>query len=214
MKRIAFIACIMVLFACRDKQQEVIDLNEVMPSSENYKNGHDSDDTSKQNQQVFSSSIDPAILIEHQLVLEGIEASDSLFFPDRFAPKNTEKFRYLFDNEPVYYNRWSFRDSIKTTNAFLNWMNCFGSSCVSLNLGESKNLQREPFLLLVSDTSIVYITGGHSAELLKWNKLYTSNKDAHFDYILKQSPRSKVSWASCEDGEIQPFNLPEETNKQ
>lgn len=213
MKQIAFIACIVVLFACRDKEQEVIDINDVIPSSENYKNGHDAEDTSEQNLPVFSPSIDPSLLVEHQLVLDGIQASDSLFFPDRFAPKNTEKFSYQSDNSTVYYNRWSFRDSIKTTNAFLNWMNCFGSTCVSANLGEAKNLQKEPFLLLVSDTSVVYITGGNSAELSKWNKLYTTKKDARFDYILKQSPRGKVSWTSSEDGEVHPFDLSNQINK-
>ena len=64
MKQIAYIVCLMVLFACGDKEQEVIDINDVIPSSENYKNGHDAEDTSEQNLPVFSPSIDPSLQVE------------------------------------------------------------------------------------------------------------------------------------------------------
>ena len=211
MKWLTVLSVVVVLVSgCRNKEPEVVTMDDLIPTSEHYRDGEEVTDSSGAITPSFIPRIDPTKLSEQGILLDEARPSDSLSFPDRFSPVSSEKFSYMPGNEVTYYNRWSFKDSATSVNVFLNWMNCFGRTCISSRIGEVKNMQRDAFLLLVNDTNVVYISGSDSREILKWKKLYTEEKNTNCYYLLTQRKQGKVSWSTCREGTLFPLKAPEE----
>lgn len=56
----------------------------------------------------------------------------------------------------VYY--YTFSDSLKTKNAFYNWLDCFGSDCNAVSLNEDVDaIKTPPLTTWVYDTTIVVV---------------------------------------------------------
>jgi hypothetical protein len=113
------------------------------------------------------------------------------------------RFFYSLSDDSVFYTKFNFKDSLKSKNAFFNWINCFDARCKSILPGEKKNLQKNGFLLLQNDTSIIYISSKSSNELLQWKKYYTSFDNIQWKYILSQSTNGKVKWESFGENKLQ-----------
>lgn len=199
MRWLCYIGLAISMVACREDKSEVVDLNDVLPESKNYREG-EYGDSSSTTIAYYQPRIPADLLSTYHLQIDSAVTSDSLLFPDRFAPLAVEKFDYRSGQNQVSYNSWTFKDSIHSRNVFLNWMNCFGKSCKSVRIGAQQSMQSVGFLLLLNDTSLVYIYSNSGAELTNWKKLYTSDKRASHKYVLQQNRKGKVQWWTCNEG--------------
>lgn len=205
MKYISLILIALILFSCKDDKEEVLDLNDVLPTSENYREGETGKDTSQYTIEKVKTGLNETLLSEQKIILENITSSDSLLFPDRFSPISLNKFIYSIENEQVLFSSYRFKDSVKTKNVFLNWTNCFGPKCKTLRIGESNNLQRDGFILLSNDTCVVFVASNSIAEQKKWMTYYTKEKDIQWRYILTQSKGGKVKWNTYKENKLIPI---------
>jgi len=193
--RIVFIVIIVVssLVACNKAKEEVIDLNDIIAESDRYKEVDE------------IVGVDDAIIDSTQLILQsfsenGIDVNSlsvvkKSLFPDRFGPEYSDK--YLLENESdtIKYFNWKYTDSSKTVNAFFNWIDNFGTERKSLFIGEEKNLQKEPFLLFVGDTSLIFIEAKESLQLKKWEHYFKKiGYNGEWNYVLQQRKWGKVKW--------------------
>ena len=205
MKYISLIILVLIIASCNDDKQEVVNLEDIMPTSENYKDGPKENDTSNSQLAKVNTGLDVTKLEEQKIVFNNIATSDSLLFPDRFSPIHLNKFVYSIENEQILFSSYRFKDLVKTKNVFLNWTNCFGTKCKALRIGESNNLQRDGFLLLSNDTSIIYVASNSVAEQKKWITYYTKEKDIQWRYILTQSKGGKVKWNTFRENKLAPI---------
>lgn len=207
MRIIPFII-VMITVACQSTKKEVLDLNDIMPASENYKEGEITGDSAAIKKDEFVTNLNFELLSKMKISCDNKFSSDTLLFPDRFSPITLTKFNYLTDKETVNYSKFNFKDSSKTLNTFINWANCFGIDCSSIRIGESKNLQKNGFLMMVNDTSIIYISSNSPSEKKKWLEYYLSEKGIHWRYILDQNKYGKVKWQSYQENKLSSIEAP------
>lgn len=214
MRLLYFLSAVFLIAACNGKE-EVAQLEDIMPTAQ-------SDKTKKTDtvpeKAVFTPSISLTELEAAQIKWDSVIVSDTLTIPERFSPKKMEKFTYWTEGKSVEYYRWSFADSSKTMKAFLNWMNCYGERCLMIELRTNANIQRNAFLILQNDTSIVQIQSPSIGltELKKWKKLYftpqqenTSSKkkkqEMKWNYVITQPRGGKAIWSQFKEEEEQEF---------
>lgn len=187
-----FFIIILGLFfvACTSKNDKVKNLNDVIPSSERDYDEKDSNnrngsDTLKMYQKLFSKlgKLDSLAVYEEDL------------FPDRVGPERMEKYRLNFEGEEVIFAKWVFSDSLRVTNALFNWADCFGPNCNSIKIGEEKNLQRNSFQILVSDTSLYYLESAVKLDGKKWDEYFEEQGyELDWNYRIEQARNGKVRW--------------------
>ncbi|MBX2949621.1 MAG: hypothetical protein KF704_10120 [Crocinitomicaceae bacterium] len=215
MRILYFLPVIFLIAACNGNNEEVAQLEDIMPTS-NYDKTKKTDTIPAK--VVFTPSVSSAELEAAQIKWDSVVVNDTLTIPERFSPKKMEKFTYWTAGKSVEYYRWSFPDSSKTMKAFLNWMNCYGERCLMVQLRTNANIQRNAFLILQNDTSIVQIQSPSIglAELKKWKKLYftpqqqtaSSKKKApkvKWNYVITQPRGGKAIWSQFKDEEEQEF---------
>lgn len=199
---------LLLLSACSGSEDEIIDLEEIMPVSE-YDKTKETDTISTPT--VFTPSVTTLDLNAGKIIWDSVIVNEELTVPERFAPKKMEKFTYWIGENPVEYYRWSFPDSTKTMKAFLNWMNCYGEKCTMIELRKNTNLQRNAVLILQNDTSIVQIQSASVGlnELKKWKKLYFTPEEIKWNYVITQPRSGKAIWSKFENEEEVEFVQPE-----
>lgn len=203
--RIIVVILLGFLFSCGQKEQEVKDLSEILPSSsrdyslastEELENEEDSINFYKQ--QFLANGI----LIDNLHRLEGTS------FPDRFNPKLSDRFDLVFGQDTVRYERWIYDDSSKVMSTFYNWLDCFGDDCNSLVIGEEKNLVNEPFELFVNDSTIILVKGDNDFD--KWYRFHVAfGFGSDWKYLLEQKKSGKTQWFKYIEGERIPINQQE-----
>lgn len=215
MRILYFLPVLLLIVACNRTKEEVAQLEDIMPTAQ-------SDKTKKTDtvpeKAIFTPSISLTELEAAQIKWDSVVVSDTLTIPERFSPKKMEKFTYWTEGKSVEYYRWSFSDSSKTMKAFLNWMNCYGERCLMVELRTNANIQRNAFLILQNDTSIVQIQSPSIGltELKKWKKLYftpqqqtaSSKKKApevKWNYVVTQPRGGKAIWSQFKEEEEQEF---------
>lgn len=196
MKILIFLSALVLIVSCKDTKEELLNLNEIAPTSDNYKEGKKIKETEDTSVEKVETLLDQQKLEEQQLHLKSLRSTDTLLFPDRFSAQSSRRFYYSIENDSVLYSKWKFKDSLKTKNVFLNWSNCFGTRCKSASIGEKVNLQGQGFLLLSNDTCLIYIATNSSSEQKKWINYFTSEEDIQWRYILTQPKSGKVTWRS------------------
>ena len=122
-----------------------------------------------------------------------------------------EKYRLNIDGEELVFVKWSFSDSLRVTNALFNWADCFGANCKSIRIGEEKNLQRNAFQILVSDTTLYYIESPTKLDSKKWDEYFDEQGyELDWNYRLEQAKSGKVRWFNYIDEKKTPLktNIP------
>lgn len=202
MKTLFFFSAFILLISCNDTKEELLDLNDIAPTSDNYKEGRKLKESDHQTEIEIETLLDEIKLIEQQIDLEALRATDTLLFPDRFSAQSSQRFYYSLEKDSILYAKWKFKDSIKTKNVFLNWTNCFGVKCKSIRIGEKIKLQKDGFILLANDTCLIYIQSNSTAEQKKWINYFTADKKSKWDFLLTQSKNGVVAWKSYFEGEF------------
>lgn len=204
--RTIFLYCCfaLILVSCKTNEPEVVNLEDIAAQSKDGDKTPNSDSSAVKEVPAITQ-LDVEELLKNSISLNQSKNVDTLLFLDRFSAKSALKFNYFIENDSVFYAKYNFKDSMKTKNAFFNWMNCFDARCKSIVPGENKNLQKTGFLLLQNDTSIIYISTGSQKELSNWKKHFTELKDVKWNYILNQRNSGKVTWETYSAEELKPF---------
>jgi len=118
----------------------------------------------------------------------------TLFMPDRLGFKDKEEAYFVKDSIPFHFIEWTFIDSVKTTSAFYNWLDCFGPDCRSIRINEEKNASKEGFLIWVTDNKISYLASTQRISVYEGEKIVFDNSKKVWYYIVQQAPRRKIKW--------------------
>ena len=192
-----------IAYSCGDnKEDDVIDMSDVTPSSERYKEGEETKKDKKDTlsfadslPQLYLGIID-SLKLEHDLV----QKIDSLMFTDRFNAKSNLKMYWKSNGDSVNFFHWNFKDSLKTKTAFFNWLDCFGKGCKTISIGEKVNFQKRSMLLLVNEKSMIFIDSDKKIDPLKWIAILEAQKfGENWRYIITQPKKGKAKWSTLKD---------------
>lgn len=203
-KVIIFIS--LIIFSCTSKQEETLEMSDIMATSDRYKetNTKNLKETKKE---FFSDSL-PNIYLELidslKINRKKINLLDSKDLPDRFECMYSQKFYWTTSKDSVNFRHWVFKDSNKTYNAFYNWLDCFGPQCKTLTIGSQSKLQKSPIAILVSEKDLYAIESKKDINLDFWLRQFDRNrKNRKWKYIVTQPKKGKVTWCKKENDSLQ-----------
>ncbi len=205
MKKLLCILSILVFFSsCGDKENEVIDLNDIIEGSERY--NEDSLNVDHKTKEDDTLAIYLKDFKSHGIDVNELTVIEEKYFPDRLGPIHTLKFELQCEENTFRFVQWTFDDSTKVINAFYNWMDCFGEKCKSIFIGEERVFQTNPFHLLVNDSSLIFIEGIESFDFKEWES-YFEKKGYGLDwnYVIEQRKRGRAHWFNYIEEKKTPF---------
>jgi hypothetical protein len=194
MKIVVSLFVLFLLFSCGQKpKEEVLDMEDIIPQSDRYKEGV----TTDPKKDTVDLGFDIWLADKSGIVVMEVDKHEEPMFVDRFQPKSMLKVDLTTKTETLFFGQWTFKDSLKTMNAFYNWIDCFGENCKSLKYLKETNFQSDPMLIFLNDTSITYISSASQLDEKKWQKyLSLKNKTALWDLVVVQKKQRKASWYS------------------
>lgn len=189
----------MIIFcSCSGKKdEEVLSMKDISAQSQR---NYDSDTITKKPKEVYLIDMEMIDSIFRNLSING--KNEKKMFPERFSPKWTNKLIFLSGSDSLFFNQWSFKDSVQTKNAFYNWIDCFGEKCKSIRLGEETKFQPDNFIMLINDTSINYITSPSRINEKLWLKYFESQGIENWKHFIHQKTSSKAKWFMVEENEL------------
>tara|TARA_R110000737_G_scaffold164321_1_gene191762 strand:+ start:1136 stop:1771 length:636 start_codon:yes stop_codon:yes gene_type:complete len=187
---------ILFLFSCNSKKQEVLDMDDIISSSEKYKEGDVKEETEPKvyyfdSLGTFSQLVSDTLGIKRTTIL----IPDSVLFPDRFISRSKEKWNGKSETGEQLISIWTYNDSLELKNALFNWLDCFGKKCNSLQLYEEKKISSESFLIYATEKKIIYMSSSLSidvkTQLENLNRLLSKEKIL---YVISQGIGRKTEW--------------------
>lgn len=183
--------------ACKDPKEEVISLDEIIPKSERY---DDSDSTKNDANQIDSIQFALNTFNSKGMEFEGLSYITERIFPERFGPKTVEKYTLTKADESTNFYRLVFSDSVKTKNAFFNWIDCFGEGCNPHFVGEERNFQKNSFMISLNDTCLFFIESTAKMDTKLWfDFLEKQEYKPDWKYVIEQGTRGKAKWFRFEE---------------
>lgn len=172
------------LVACGEKEaeHEVISFEEFAGTSGNADSLASADTAMLETNEIpgLSGFVRGQLSLYDTLTGEGIHSLDRFGFSTSKKLDFKAKFQVPYGKTnqvtPVaslfYY---TFADSIKTNNAFYNWLDCFGKDCTPVSLREDlSSIKTPPMLALVYDTTIVALEYKCEHEKNDWDSFEDS----------------------------------------
>lgn len=191
--------CLIGLFfvACGQKEKEtILDMKDISPQAEGDYT-QNKKDTIKTVDYGFNTKIADEIGVQ---VME-MDLLEESMFPDRFEPTAVKKLMLQLKEDQILYCQWTYKDSIKTMNAFYNWIDCFGEKCKSIKFGQSVNFQKDNFILFVNDTSLTYISSQIKLKSEDWLRYFElKNELVDWRILIHQGTRAKANWFKVVEG--------------
>lgn len=197
MRRIIFIFSILLLAACEAENPEVVNMEDLLDQSELYPEG--------QNPEEDTESQDTLSQLKKNLNLAGIEPKEVLawtdiLFPERFGPTRTFLFQVATGVDTLRFASLAYQDSMRVMNSVYNWIDCFGTKCKSVYVGQSTNMQKRPFMLFVGDTSLIYMEANESLDYEQWEKYLESlGYEKDWNLLIEQKKGGAARWYTFED---------------
>ena len=197
---------LILLVSCGDDKPDTVSLEDISHTSDKF--DHIDDDK-------------PQVEIKDQKPKEGYfltafdsiykDASwfmlDSLLFPDRFGPSKMEKWYLLNKKDSIVALHYEFKDSLRTKNAFFNWIDCYGPKCTSYQVGSQFKKQSRNSLFLIGTNHLVYL---ESQSPIKTEALIgilnEKKKDRNWIYVLEIPGRKLTRWSTMKEGELKELN--------
>ena len=198
-----FVVLVCCFFACENGQQEQLrNMDDIAPKAKKARTKKKSVRVKKQ---IVGFSETAAASIG--LAFDSLIPLDSVFFNDRFTAIKNHKFTLYSNKTATIFTQWVFKDSTETLNAFYNWLDCFGSPCKQVVVGQNKAMQRNNFVLLLNDTSYTYITSKSKITSKKWLNYFDTLTHVHqWRFVVEQNQRGKTSWNRYQSGQLTPIN--------
>lgn len=183
-----------------DTEYEIVDSEDILPQSQGvYEYDNDSLDQVEialnQTEEVLVQ-LYPEVSFDEENPLRDREM---LFIPNRLGYKNKEETFFTKDSIPYHFIAWEFEDSLKTVNAFYNWLDCFGHDCRSLRIEDEVNASKEAFVIWVSDSKITYIASNKYVKRKAWESVFFNDLNNEWNFIIQQGPRGKMKWTIFND---------------
>ena len=203
-KSIALLVTAALLFVgCRPEEPEILDYSDIVPESENYKEG---DEGGADATITDSTTLPKLTFVSGGVPVSGLSFVEERLFPDRFGPQAAEKYKLAVGEDTVWYYKWRYKDSVKVMNALYNWIDCFGENCKSVFVNESRNMQRNPMKIMVSDTTLIYIQALEVVDFKLWDAYHDSlGYEKDWNLIIEQRKSSRAKWYVYRDEEKIPF---------
>ena len=116
--------CLFLLaVACTNEASETVGYDQLAPCSEKYDDNQsdkaiDSSVVNERPEKSLFLSIVDTMMLDSRWV-----KWDTLLFPDRFGPNAQEKWMTIGAKDSLVLLRYQFKDSLRTKNAFFNWIN-------------------------------------------------------------------------------------------
>ena len=198
-KQLSFFVLFFFLFSCSNKKKEkTIDLSEITTSSERYEEGKLESKKDKNKKVSFTDTLD----VHFKGILDSLNINDSVVrkldivsFPDRFGAKSVTKFYWKEKIDSINFIDWEFTDSLKTENAFYNWIDCFGENCRSIKIGDKVKIQKRELLVLVNEKHLIVIDSDKKIDYLNWiSVLKTQLFGENWKFIVFQPKKGKAVW--------------------
>ena len=212
LKLFSFLFLSFILFSCsNNKKEETVDLSEITSSSERYKEGKSEVKKKKEKELNFIDTLD----VRFKGILDSLKINDSVvrkldivLFPDRFGAKSITKFYWKEKKDSINLLDWEFSDSLKTENAFYNWIDCFGENCKSIKIGDKIKIQKRGLLILVNDKHLLVIDATSKIDCESWIKLVGSQKFGDtWKYIVYKPQKGKSTWMNYKNEELKELNI-------
>lgn len=191
---------LLITAACGGKKKnEVIDMKDITPhSNRNY------DSRETEIVETFDFGFDQRVADSIGLHVMEIDSVKEPFFVDRFSPRSQTKVYLQLKEDKILFCQWTFNDSVKTKNAFYNWIDCYGEKCKSIHFGQKVNFQKDNFRLFMNDTSMTYISSSLKLSTKDWQAYLKSvNGVEQWNLIIEQATRGKAKWMRFFDDKLE-----------
>jgi len=131
---------------------------------------------------------------------------DTVLFPDRFGPSKQEKWFAIGSADSLVLLKYEFKDSLRTKNAFFNWIDCFGPKCTSYTIGGNIRIPQRNGLILVGEKQLIIVEGNRKIDEKTVRAAMQKNPKKESWLYLVSVPRSgKTTWKRIEKGEEKPI---------
>lgn len=206
MKPLLLVILLQVLISCGKSEEDPLTLDDLAPVSENYKEGttvgnmHEEPEKSKPSGGALASLAD---------TLSGNlnwKIWDTVLFPDRFGAQATEKWLAIAPNDSIVLLHYAFRDSLRTRNAFFNWIDCFGTSCTSYGIGGNIRVKNRNALILVGEREMLYYESGSTPDEMRIRASFFDRPEKeNWLYVIRIPRYGKTTWKRIVKGEEKPI---------
>ncbi len=190
MKHLLILFGIVLLTSCGGEKEKVLDMDDINPKASN-----DEEGKKGQKENAIDYGFDIWLAEKAGITVMEIDTLGEPMFVDRFQPKSIKKLNLQMKDGVVFFGQWIFKDSLRTMNAFFNWLDCFGPNCKAHKyLGEEK-YQSDAMLIFLNDTSFTYISSALPLNEKKWQKCLALNYGNEFwDLVVVQKKQRKALW--------------------
>ncbi len=188
--------------SCTSPDDETVNYSDISPNGKqhDYHEEKDSVKTERPDESAFLT------LADTLLPDAGWIKWDSLLFPDRFGASSSEKWILKTEKDSMVLLNYTFKDSLKTKNAFFNWIDCFGPKCTSYSIGDNIRVKGKYAYFLVGEKQLMYLEGLHKMnEKTLRASFYPKPKNENWIYLVQMTPTGKAVWKRIVKGEEQPI---------
>lgn len=188
--------------SCTSSGEEAVNYSDISPNGKrhDYKEEKDSVKTDRPEKSAFFALADTLI------PEAGWIQWDSMLFPDRFGASSSEKWILKTEKDSLIVLNYTFKDSLKTKNAFFNWIDCFGPKCTSYSVGGNIRVKGKYAYFLVGEKQLMYVEGSHKFdEKVIRSSFYAKPKTENWIYLIQMNPTGKAVWKRIVKGEEQPI---------
>ena len=190
MKFLLILFGIVLLTACGGKKERVLDMDDINPKASNEDEGKKG-----QKENHIDYGFDIWLAEKAGITVMEIDTLGEPMFVDRFQPKSFKKLNLQLKEGVVFLGQWTFKDSLRTMNAFFNWLDCFGPNCKAHKYLVEEKYQSDAMLIFLNDTSFTYISSSLPHDEKKWQKCLSLNYGNDFwDLVLVQKKQRKALW--------------------
>lgn len=193
---------ITLIVSCSDGEKNTVSLDDISHTSDKF----DHIDDSKEIDEIKDQKPEKGyFLAAFDSIYKGASwfKLDSLLFPDRFGPSKMEKWYLLTQKDSIVALHYEFKDSLRTKNAFFNWLDCYGPTCTSYQVGSQFKKQSRNSLFLIGENQLIYLEAKLPIELDKLIGILDEKKeDRNWMYVVEIPGRKKTRWSVMKEGEL------------
>ena len=194
MRKIILLSCPLLLLACKSKSDsEIVNLDDIIPTSEQY-------DGKQQTEQLsfkpYNSIIPLASFHKNGgLMLDSVSGFDEIHFLDRFENEEMDKFIAHQGEKETRVWVYQFKKG-KANNAFVNWLNCFGTRCEQIDLMDENYRPAEQMTIWQNDETIIVVDKAirSEKEQLQWLNSFRLEFGLNWNYQLVLQKGKAIAW--------------------
>lgn len=195
--------CVLLVAACQPEKPEILNYEDIAGESDRYPEGQDPNGAGEEKDSLAYLKTG---LVKAGIFVEQVKPWEDALFPDRFGSLRSAKYSFASGKDTLRYATWVYADSLRVMNTVYNWIDCFGPKRKSAMVGESANLQRNPFTIWISDTSLIFIEANEAIDVTKWEDyLVGLGYEKDWNMVIEQGLGGRARWYTYEKEKKIPF---------